>query len=419
MPSMNNTQTIALQMEKVRDKVPLLYERDDILLTMIQARGDVEKVSSRNMRLPLQINPGGKGGMYNPNGGDLGQGSGTVYDFAQVSPVYFRFATQINKLVEYATDNKEKAIENAVKKEVANSMAQCRMFLDTTLQTAGNCVIGTISSVSGTVYTMSVPYGAALVYIGQTIQIWNSTLTTYVGAATVVESDPVSSTQTITVDIDPGAVGTNVITFDTGSTAANPVGTYGIPYQQSNATTGTWLTLNRGTYPTQVATPSVNAASSALVPSFVRLAINKMRKSLGVKGTSSKLIAHMNVEQSHAWENLGVIISSVIKEGAGGRANDLDLLFTGKMTMSGVPIKEDIHADQTRIDFLDLSHWGRAVGKDLGFYEVDGKTIFQVYGNSGGLAASQLWYYDTGFQVWTDSPRSGAYIYTLARPAGY
>ena len=43
MASQNNAQTIALQLEKVRDKVPLLYERDDILLTMIQQRGDVEK----------------------------------------------------------------------------------------------------------------------------------------------------------------------------------------------------------------------------------------------------------------------------------------------------------------------------------------------------------------------------------------
>ena len=51
MPAQANANVIALQLEKVRDKVPLLYERDDILLTMIQQRGDVEKVSSRNMRL--------------------------------------------------------------------------------------------------------------------------------------------------------------------------------------------------------------------------------------------------------------------------------------------------------------------------------------------------------------------------------
>src|SRR5947209_8475317 len=69
MAQMQNTQTIALQLEKVRDKVPLLYERDDVLLSMIQQRGDVEKVSSRNMRIPLQVNPGGKAGSYNADGG--------------------------------------------------------------------------------------------------------------------------------------------------------------------------------------------------------------------------------------------------------------------------------------------------------------------------------------------------------------
>src|SRR5260370_15922445 len=103
MAAQNNAQTIALQLEKVRDKVPLLYERDDILLTMIQARGDVEKVSSRAMRLPLQVNPGGKAGSYNADGGDLRRGSGTQYDVATISPLFFRFALEITKLVEYAT----------------------------------------------------------------------------------------------------------------------------------------------------------------------------------------------------------------------------------------------------------------------------------------------------------------------------
>ena len=48
MPAQANANVVALQLEKVRDKVPLLYERDDVLLTMIQQRGDVEKVSSQH-----------------------------------------------------------------------------------------------------------------------------------------------------------------------------------------------------------------------------------------------------------------------------------------------------------------------------------------------------------------------------------
>ena len=422
MPAQANANVIALQLEKVRDKVPLLYERDDILLTMIQQRGDVEKVSSRNMRLPLQVNPGGKAGSYNADGGDLGRGSGTQYDVAQVSPIFFRFAIEITKLVEYATTGRERAIENAAKREVANGMKQFRAFLDKLIQTAGNGVLGTINSIASTTFTMAVPSGAALVYPGQTIQIYDTTLTTNRNVAasvttTVLSADPITA-QTITVDNVPsGTVATDVIVHD-GLTGAQPVSLFGIKYHQNNATTGTWLNLNRATYPVQLATPRVNAGNAALTPSNVRLAINKVRKSLGINHIA-KLIAYMAVEQEHAWENLGITVSQIIKEGGSSDGNDLDLLFSGRKTMSGIPIKSSVNADQTRVDFLDLAHWGRAVLKDIDFYEVNGNTVFPIYGASGGLAASYIFYFDTAFQVWDDSPRTGAFIDTLARPQGY
>jgi len=422
MPAQANANVVALQLEKVRDKVPLLYERDDILLTMIQQRGDVEKVSSRNMRLPLQVNPGGKAGSYNADGGDLGRGSGTAYDVAQVSPIFFRFAIEITKLVEYATTGRERAIENATKREVANGMKQFRAFLDKLMQTAGNGVLGTISSIASTTFTMAVPSGAALVYPGQTIQIYDTTLTTNRNVAasvttTVLSADPINA-QTITVDNVPtGTVATDVIVHD-GLTGAQPVSLFGIKYHQNNATTGTWLNLNRATYPVQLQTPRVNAGNAALTPSNVRLAINKVRKSLGINHIS-KLIAYMAVEQEHAWENLGITVSQIIKEGGESSGNDLDLLFSGRKTMSGIPIKSSVNADQTRVDFLDLAHWGRAVLKDIDFYEVNGNTVFPIYGASGGLAASYIFYFDTAFQVWDDSPRTGAFIDTLARPSGY
>jgi len=423
MPAMSNSQAVALQLEKVRDKIPLLYERDDILLAMIQQRGDVEKVSSRNMRLPLQLVPGGKAGSYNPDGGDLGRGSGTTYDVAQVTPIFFKFAVEITKLLEYATNAREKAIENAAKREVANGMKQFRSFLDKVIQTAGNGVLGTISSISGNVFTMAVPTGAALVYPGQTIQIYDTTLTTNrnVAAAVVTSvtaADPISATQTMTVDNVPaGTIAGDVIVHD-GLAGAQPVSLFGIKYHQNNATTGTWLNLNRATYPVQLQTPRVNAGNAALVPGNVRLGLNKVRKALGINQVG-KLIAYTSVEQEHAWENLGITISQVIKEGGGGRSNDLDLLFTGQKSMSGVPIKSSINADQTRIDFLDLSHWGRAVMKDIDYYEVGGQTVFPIYGTSGGLTAAYIFYFDVGMQLWSDSPRSGAFLDNLARPSGY
>src|SRR6266853_474562 len=244
MPAQANANVIALQLEKVRGKVPLLYERDDILLTMIQQRGDVEKISSRNMRLPLQVNPGGKAGSYNADGG-------------------------------------ERAVENAAKREVANGMKQFRAFLDKLMQTAGNGVLGTINSIASTTFTMAVPSGAALVYVGQTIQIYDTTLTTNRGTCNVVACDPINA-QTITVDVVPGGtVATDVIVHD-GLSGAQPVSLFGIKYHQTAATTGTWLNLNRAPYPVQLQTPRVNAGNAALTPSNVRLAINKVRKSLGI-----------------------------------------------------------------------------------------------------------------------------------------
>ena len=52
-------------------------------------------------------------------------------------------------------------------------------------------------------------------------------------------------------------------------------------------------------------------------------------------------------------------------------------------------------------------------------FTLDGNTVFPIYGASGGLAASYIFYFDTAFQVWDDSPRTGAFIDTLARPSGY
>jgi hypothetical protein len=391
---------------------------------MIQQRGDAERVSSRNMGLPLQIRPGGKACLANMDGGDLGRGSGTIYDVAQVTPVFFRHAVEITKLVEFASNAPEKAIENTAKREVKNAMAQFRSFLDKVMQTNGNGVLGTVGSITTTglpsgvaaQFGMAKPPGAQLFYYNQTVQVYDPTLTTNRGSANVLLVDPFNSL--IQVDSLPAGTSVNDLIVHDGLTGAQPTSLFGILYHQTNATTETWLNLNRTTYPVELATPVVNGNNSAITPGAVRLAINKVRKALG-SNQVSKLIAYTALEQEHQWEQLGVTISQIIKEGAGGRASDLDLLFTGEKSMAGVPIKSSINANQSRADFLDLSHWGRAVMQDIDFCDVGGQTVFPIYGASGGISAAYIFYFVTGFQVWNESPRSGAYINNLASPTGY
>jgi hypothetical protein len=415
--SMANTQTVALQLEKVRSKVPLMYERDDVLFAKIQKSGDVERVSSRNMRIPLQLRPGGKAGHYDPDGGDLGRGSGTTYEVAQVTPIFIRFGVEINKLVEYATGATEKAVQNAAKREVKNSMAQFRSFLDKYIQTAGNGVLASVASTNGTTaHTLAAPHFAQLLYFNQTIVFYEPNLSAVIGSPVEITAIDYEAGTITTANpgatIDPG----DLIVVE-GLSGANPVGLFGLKYHQSNSATGTWLNLNRANFP-EVRTPRVNAGNAHLSPAHVRLALNKVMKALGIKALQGKsVIAYMNVEQAQAWEALGLLISQIIREGS--KQTQPDMLFANPGSMGGAQIMPSVNADPTRIDFLCLDQWGRAVMKDIDFFEIGGQTIFTKRGASGGIAAAYLFYYDTGLQIFNQNPRMGSYIDNLQKPAGY
>ncbi len=409
--ALSNTQTVALQLEKVRDKLPLLYERDDTFFSMIQKR-DVEKVSSRTMRVPLQIRPGGRPGFASFDGGDLGRGSGTAYDVATLTPIGLRFAVEVTKLVEFATNASEKAVEDATKREVANAMREFRTHVDCWLQTAGNGVLGTVQSVAGSVLTLSAtPFKNRLLRFDQIVQIYDPTLTTNRGSSNITAID--YGAGTITLASVPGSTAANDLVVVDGVSGASPVFLYGIPYHHSDAATGTWLGLNRATTP-EVRANVVNAGGAMMTLPPLRLAINKIRQRVGANALA-KLRVHVHPAQKAAYEELAIVISEIEK---GGGNEDVDLLF-GNARIAGFPVIENIHADPTRVDFINLEAWGRAEAKPIDFYELGGQTVFPVYGSSGGLAAAYLFYYVTMLQFFVDNPAAVSSVTNLAVPAGY
>lgn len=429
MAAMSNTQTVALQLEKVRPKLPQLYERDDVLFAMIKSRADVERVSTRLMRLPLKMRPGGKAGQFDPDGGGLGRGSGTSYEVATVTPIFFRMAIEITKLVEYATNSSEKAIANAAKKEVVDGMAEFRTFLDKLIQTSGNGVLATVSATDGagglTLAKTSNPFGAQLLRYNQKVNVYDSALSATRGTGTITaifQGDTDAAPPTITLATG-GSDGTitlaNIQVGDLilpdGVSGATPTSLFGLKYHQSAAATGTWLNIQRSNFP-EVRTPTFNAGGASLTQAMIRLILNKIKKALGINGVGN-LMAYCNLEQEHAYENLAINYTHIVKtEGSQG----IELLFNGKKTMGGVPLTVSINADPTRIDMLDMSHWGRAVMQDIDYFEIGNNTVFPVYSaTDGGLVAAYLFYFITGFQVWTDSPRNGSYLSNLARTDGY
>ncbi len=428
MGALASAQAASSYLEKLRDKVPLLYERDNVLYTMFQQNADVEVVSPRTMRISLQIRPGGRAGQANMDGGDLGRGSGTTRVEANLSPIFFKFGVEVNKLVEYATNKSGKAVENIAKKEVKNGMAQFRAFLDKLIQTDGTGVLGTVGSVAGggTQLTMAAPMYSVAFYVGQWCAVLTANFATNRGYVQIDGIDPgptgaASNVITVSSAATGGATLANIIATDVlvpeGITGTGtPTSLFGLKYHHSGATAGTWLNLNRATYP-ELRTPYVTANGS-LVTGHVRAAKNKIRKALGIDAlTQSKIVAYMAVEQEHAWEQLGITISEIIRQGS--NQEQPDLLFGKSGTMGGAPIKTSINADPTRIDFIALSNWVRAVIQEIDFYEVGGQTVFPVYGASGGLAAAYLFYYVLGMQLACQNPRLGAYISSLSVPSLY
>jgi hypothetical protein len=412
----SNIQSIALQLEKVRKRVPTAYEQEHVLLDMIDKRGDVIDVSTRNIRLPILIRPGGKGSQGTADFDDMGRGSGSTWDVGTLSTLQFRWAFEVSKLAEYATKGNDKAVEDVAVREVAEAMKMFKRFLDCVYQTAGNGQLDTISAISGNTLTVANPN---IFYFNQDVQVYAAGLAAASrGLATVVAVDPLLKTITLNA-LPPGTIVTDVlvINISQGAGGANPVSLEGLLYNHVDSASGSWNNLARSSYPEVLKTPHVAAGGATITPALRRLGENKLRRVLGVD-FDEPMVAFMNVDQEAAWENVGISVATVIQNQLGGDTSQDMLKRRPPKTFGGIPIKTSIHATIQRIDVICLKHWGRGVTKEIDLFEEGGQTVFQLYGSSGGLLAGYISYFDTVFNVFMDCPRFGFFFDGLALPVG-
>jgi len=412
----SNIQSIALQLEKVRKNVPTAYEQEHVLLDMIDKRGDVVDASTRNIRLPLLVRPGGKGSQGTADFDDMGRGSGSTWDVGTLSTLQFRWAFEVSKLAEYATKGNDKAVEDVAVREVSEAMKMFKRFLDVVYQTAGNGQLDVIGAIAGTTLTVSNPN---MFYFNQDIQVYPTGLASAArGLATVTAVDPLLKTITLNA-LPAGTIVTDalVINISQGAGGANPISLEGLLYNHVDSAAGSWNNMARSTYPEVLKTPHVAAGGATITPALRRLGENKLRRVLGVD-FDEPLVAFMNVDQEAAWENVGLTVATTIQQQIKGDNSEDMLKRRPPKTFGGIPIKTSIHATIQRIDVLALKHWGRGITKEVDLFEEGGQTVFQLYGQSGGLLAGYISYFDTVFNVFMDCPRFGIFYDGLALPVG-
>lgn len=412
------TQVVANELERVEPTVPTLFDRDAVFYANIEKR-PVEKVSNRDMRIPLELRPGGLFGHYDPAGGDMGRGEGPTFDKALVNTVHLKHAVEWHKKADWATDDARKSVVKTVRHLLAKSMSEFRRHVDSLMMTSGNGQIGTITSVANgggfDTYTLTTDgFGARLMRPGQKVNIYTANLAGLVhatGAETSITYHDLENKQ-IKVATVTNSAATNVILLS-GLTGGSPVSLLGVPYHHNNASTGTWLGLDRALNP-EIRASRVNANSSPLSLPFPRLAVNKLGDRVGIE-QGMKFQAWMHPCQVQAYEDLGQMVSVINKE---AKQQALDLYFDVQQ-LAGVPIKKSYSWDKKRIDFIVNEAWGRAEMKPCGFYEEGGRKVFEIRGISGGVAAASIFYIVCSFNLFMKNPTQGVYIDNLAVPSGY
>jgi len=415
--AVTESQVNALELEKVIPKIRVLFERDDKFFANIKKQ-DVETISSRQMRVPLELRPGGSFQYFNPDGGDLGRGGGPTWDKALVTCVFMSENTEYTKLTQWSTDDNRKAITNAVKKMTAESLDELRRQIDAQLMQPGTGVIGTITSVvtSGGVdtYTCTTDgFGIRLTRPGQTVQVFDATLATLRGAGVITNWDVENNQISVTPAI-AGATGTDlIVTYGLSSPASLPA-LFGVPYHHSNASTGTWLGFSRSITP-EIRANRVNGGSQALTLPLPRLAMNKIGNRVGIEN-DFKPTAWLHPAQMAAYEEIGQLISTIQKT---TKDEGLNLYFGENMQLAGAGVRPSYSWDKTRIDFIVDEVWGRAEILPIGFYTTDGRKIFEIRGPSGGVATAEIFYMVVGMQTFVSNPAACSYIDNLAVPIGY
>lgn len=417
MAAVNEQQVVALELERVLPKVRKVFERDDKFYATIKKR-DVEVVSYRQMRIPLELRPGGVFQYFNPDGGDLGRGGGPTWDKATVQPVFMSENIEYTKLVQWATNTDRKSIENATRRMVATALDEMRRQIDAQLQQPGTGTIGVVTTDTPAggenVITLTTDgFGARLMRFGQPVQIFDTTLATLRGSGTITFWDVENKTIKIAPQIG-GVVATDkIVTFGLTAPAALPA-LFGVPYHHSNASTGTWLGFNRATTP-EIRSNRVNGGSAALSLPLPRLAINKMGNRVGIDNTF-RPNAWTHPAQAQAYEEIGQLVSIIQKQ---AKEESLNMYFGDNMQLAGAPLKQHFNWDKTRIDFVSDETWGRAEILPIGFYTTDGRKIFEIRGPSGGVMTAEIFYMTNGMQTFVNNPAATAYIDALAVPTGY
>ncbi len=418
------TLTTFQQSEVVRKKMfPTWATMNYNVLMDFLKKGEVEKIGERDYRIPFETIPGGDFGTYDPQGGDMGRGSMPQGNVMIQNYFPFRMNYELDSLSIQATTNT--GIKNPFTLCTSRGYKEFMYMRDKANHGDGTATLAVAtahSSSSGvSVYTLTNgTFAAQLLRRGQPVTIYDTTGATLKTAALRITGLN-SVTPTITLNgIVPSAAATDLICFS-GVSGASPVGPRGLAYWISYATSGTTAGINRANE-SQIISKSVNASTSPYVAEHVQgLHDQILNDRADVAPELMALCAP--AQRANVYNNLMAIQNIRLESTKAEAVDRLPALKDRDAFMwGGVPHYVDIHHNKSLVNFIVPSKWGMARLKDADYFETEGKTgadarFIQIYGGSGGPAASTWFGFICSENPYTIDPGCQGVIYGLTLPA--
>jgi len=411
---LSNTSGQALFKEKYRDVVPALFEAEQNFCSMIEKR-DVEKIGPRGLVIAKKLKPGGQVRTFNPDGGDLGRGTGAQYDKGYVTPIPLLVALESTRAIQWNSSSNDIAIKNAVQDMLKDGTSEYKAQLDRYYFGDGTGVMGTIKTgATAASFELTTPIGTRWLRAGHKYEVYNSALTARTQTVTVDVLDHPNRTAYFTAST---TTTTNDKLLPEGVVGSSPTWFWGLAYHSSSANTGLWMNMSRATYP-QIRSINVDAGSGALTPTHFRLLRNRLelfRDGAMKKGNWQYI---WNPTQRQAYEELALLVNMIQKQPA--QRSGVEMLYNpDQFEVDGIRTFAAPNQNATRVDLVNMENLFRVETVPFGLYTVDDVSTFPIYGASGGLATSEVTYLASISQLCCDDPGLNAYISSLAIPTGY
>jgi hypothetical protein len=422
MAIMSAARVDALLKERYRKAVPQFYETSKTFCARLKKREDVELVGRRTIRAAKKMAPGGQFRTFNPDGGDLGRGSGASYEVTTMTTLPLLLALEKTKSAMWETEQSELSIKNAVQEQLTDGVSEFATHCDRHLMGSGNGVLGQVASGAGTVNpVLTTPIRSRWLRENNKYTVYDSSIVTNRGMVEIGPGGNDKTTGTLTLVNSPvnptvAAMQTNDVFLVDNISGATPTWIYGLRYHHNSAATGFWMGLNRANFP-ELRTVQV-AAGGPLMPTHFRQLKNRMallRDDCFKTGSWSFVLSPA---QQQAYEELHLQITTTLRDGTNRKGPEL-LDNVDEMRIDGMEALVTSNADPSVIDLVRWDNWWRGETVQFGLYTVDEIDTFPIYGASGGIAAADVMYFCQLAQWGTDDPRQGGYVSGLTLPQGY